>query len=322
MHYLEDYLEVIEVFPEELKTRLRQIRELDERVRRQLESLEDRSTTFFTLSRSKKQEWRQQQFACLSEEYDRALQESTEKVKLATQICELLDRYMKRLDHDINRFTLELEADTAGITEILEQKSFLLDRPPTPERAQIGQKRRNTTHQDDLLSAITGGELRDDYSPSRSPGLPSRLPRYSRRERSSMVSLNLSSETETDLFDLEDQFISPATLYSGTGGKPPIALITTDTSRSHKKKGGQQTPQSVVVAETIQDDYMGYIDPNEPRYCLCNQVSYGEMICCDNPDCPIEWFHYGCVGITEAPKGKWYCPQCIASIKKRTSKKS
>lgn len=25
-------------------------------------------------------------------------------------------------------------------------------------------------------------------------------------------------------------------------------------------------------------------DPNEPRYCLCNQVSYGEMVGCDNND--------------------------------------
>lgn len=26
------------------------------------------------------------------------------------------------------------------------------------------------------------------------------------------------------------------------------------------------------------------VDPNEPTYCLCHQVSYGEMIACDKPD--------------------------------------
>lgn len=26
------------------------------------------------------------------------------------------------------------------------------------------------------------------------------------------------------------------------------------------------------------------VDPNEPTYCLCEQVSYDEMIGCDNPD--------------------------------------
>jgi hypothetical protein len=25
-------------------------------------------------------------------------------------------------------------------------------------------------------------------------------------------------------------------------------------------------------------------DPNEPRYCVCNQVSYGDMVGCDNDD--------------------------------------
>jgi len=52
------------------------------------------------------------------------------------------------------------------------------------------------------------------------------------------------------------------------------------------------------------------IDPDEPRYCLCDQVSYGEMIGCDNDLCPIEWFHFGCMGLTAKPKGKWYCPKC------------
>lgn len=31
------------------------------------------------------------------------------------------------------------------------------------------------------------------------------------------------------------------------------------------------------------------IDPNEPRYCYCNQVSFGDMVACDNDDCPLEW---------------------------------
>ncbi|CAA0816705.1 PHD finger protein ING1 [Striga hermonthica] len=62
------------------------------------------------------------------------------------------------------------------------------------------------------------------------------------------------------------------------------------------------------------------VDPNEPTYCLCNQVSYGEMIACDNPDCKIEWFHYGCVGLKEPPKGKWYCSQCVGTQRRRKTK--
>ncbi|XP_033107280.1 inhibitor of growth protein 1-like [Anneissia japonica] len=59
------------------------------------------------------------------------------------------------------------------------------------------------------------------------------------------------------------------------------------------------------------------VDPDEPRYCLCNQVSYGEMVGCDNKDCPFEWFHFGCVGLNTKPKGKWYCPKCAPEFKKK-----
>lgn len=31
------------------------------------------------------------------------------------------------------------------------------------------------------------------------------------------------------------------------------------------------------------------VDPNEPTYCLCSQVSYGEMIGCDNSDVSNEY---------------------------------
>lgn len=59
------------------------------------------------------------------------------------------------------------------------------------------------------------------------------------------------------------------------------------------------------------------LDTHEPRYCICNQVSYGDMVGCDNEDCMKEWFHYACVGITEPPNGKWYCPDCTAALKRR-----
>lgn len=57
------------------------------------------------------------------------------------------------------------------------------------------------------------------------------------------------------------------------------------------------------------------VDDDEPRYCTCNGVSHGEMIACDNKDCPIEWFHFECVNITIKPKGKWYCPNCFNTSK-------
>ncbi|KAG1715660.1 hypothetical protein ID866_1502 [Astraeus odoratus] len=74
-------------------------------------------------------------------------------------------------------------------------------------------------------------------------------------------------------------------------------------------------------------------DPNERKYCYCNQVSFGtvgvtivavdgranslttptpKMIACDNENCKLEWFHLGCTGLSELPgkKSKWYCRDC------------
>ncbi|CAN8097244.1 unnamed protein product [Discula destructiva] len=65
------------------------------------------------------------------------------------------------------------------------------------------------------------------------------------------------------------------------------------------------------------DEEGNVIDPNEARYCLCNRVSFGTMVMCENADsCKYEWFHLECLGINSAaalPK-TWYCPDCRASL--------
>ena len=71
------------------------------------------------------------------------------------------------------------------------------------------------------------------------------------------------------------------------------------------KKVGERTRERSVSPPRPLD-----IDPDEPTYCLCDQVSYGEMIGCDNDLCPIEWFHFSCVQLSSKPKGKWFCPRC------------
>lgn len=76
----------------------------------------------------------------------------------------------------------------------------------------------------------------------------------------------------------------------------------------------------LVVEQTNEGEWS--YDPNEPRYCTCNQVSYGDMVACDNDACPYEWFHYQCVGITQPPKGKWFCPKCTASMRRRGNRKN
>ena len=52
------------------------------------------------------------------------------------------------------------------------------------------------------------------------------------------------------------------------------------------------------------------------EWCYCKQGEEGQMIACDNKDCSIVWFHTACLGITNIPKGKWYCPDCRKIVKR------
>ncbi|KAM5358445.1 hypothetical protein ACJZ2D_015290 [Fusarium nematophilum] len=114
-------------------------------------------------------------------------------------------------------------------------------------------------------------------------------------------------------------------------------------ARPRREKGPAE-PEMVEV-----DDEGNPIDPDEPRYCLCNRVSFGTMIQCDNLDvsrspsstthshppftskarrrqvnnqltevqnCKGEWFHLDCVGLTDIPArtSQWYCPDCREAL--------
>jgi inhibitor of growth protein 3 len=51
-------------------------------------------------------------------------------------------------------------------------------------------------------------------------------------------------------------------------------------------------------------------------YCTCRSVSHGDMVACDNDNCPYEWFHWKCVGLTREPLGTWYCDECRQTMGK------
>lgn len=58
-------------------------------------------------------------------------------------------------------------------------------------------------------------------------------------------------------------------------------------------------------------------DANEEQvYCYCQQVSFGEMVGCDGPDCKIEWFHLPCIGLSQPPVGQWFCNDCAKKREK------
>ena len=79
--------------------------------------------------------------------------------------------------------------------------------------------------------------------------------------------------------------------------------------RSHKKGAGLAAQLAAAAAAQGDESYSvqgdeDEEDGDEPRYCYCNGVSYGQMVGCDGKECPREWFHLDCVGLAEAPGKK------------------
>jgi hypothetical protein len=79
----------------------------------------------------------------------------------------------------------------------------------------------------------------------------------------------------------------------------------------HTKSNPPSSAASSIVLDQENDypEVESEEDGDEPRYCYCNEVSYGNMVACDNDDCPREWFHLACVNLEKAPVGrtKWFC---------------
>lgn len=81
-----------------------------------------------------------------------------------------------------------------------------------------------------------------------------------------------------------------------------------------RAQGSKNKRKKKTEEETEQVDD---IDPDEPKYCICDDISYGAMISCDN-NCDKEWFHLPCMNMTEedipSRRAKWYCPDCRAAL--------
>ena len=62
-----------------------------------------------------------------------------------------------------------------------------------------------------------------------------------------------------------------------------------------------------IQEESLQD----FSDLGTDRvFCSCNRPKFGKMICCENINCKIGFFHYECVELKRRPKGTWFCSEC------------
>ena len=75
-----------------------------------------------------------------------------DKVQIAEECYSLVDRYLRKLDEELHKFKMELEADHRGITEILEKHSLEMDTVP-----QMANLKENRLPKKTKKSSIGGG---------------------------------------------------------------------------------------------------------------------------------------------------------------------
>ncbi|XP_061399040.1 inhibitor of growth protein 5 [Musca vetustissima] len=265
----------LESLPTELERNFKLMRKLDDRAQTAMKSIDHHAKEFMRKladgSAQMTEEERKERLADIQQLFVKAKEYSDDKVQLAIQTYELVDKQIRRLDNDLARFEGEIQEKASSTRGKSEETQVKKGRKKTKDAKAVGKKKRITSSDDEANNSATAA----------------------------------------------------AATTAGQGGKKKKQKVNQE---KETRKGGQKKnvdlddseKESCHTAATHPSDVLDMpVDPNEPTYCLCHQVSYGEMIGCDNPDCPIEWFHFACVGLTIKPKGKWFCPKCTQDRKKK-----
>lgn len=237
--YLEHYLDSLEHLPIELQRNFTLMRDLDTRAQAVMRNIDLMADDFMSNLKSMSSEKKKEKMSEIQQQYNKAKEYGDDKVQLAIQTYELVDKHIRRLDSDLARFESEIHDKVLTTTRTQEEQiATKRGRKKTKEKEK--KKKAASSEEDTAVKAAA------------------------KRKKKTI----------------------------GSGGA---------SARQTKEEESPGLGTEVLDMP---------VDPNEPTYCLCHQVSYGEMIGCDNPDCPIEWFHFACVGLTTKPKGKWFCPKC------------
>ncbi|VDO56791.1 unnamed protein product [Onchocerca flexuosa] len=121
MLYLEDFLELLDQLPGELRDRSTEVRMLDLQAQQLHERANKERDEFFATGGTLPHDVKVKRYNEILELYAQAKALSDEKVAILDVCHSLLLKYSQKLNKEILHFKLELEADNPGITEQIER---------------------------------------------------------------------------------------------------------------------------------------------------------------------------------------------------------
>ena len=272
-------------------------------------------------------------------DFEKAMMLQQEKCDLANQGLYIVSKHLKKLNDEIKR--LEKDGMIAPSTE-----------PSLSEASPAPSARVSSRHARTVSSVSSAGLSRTQKLGSPAPGTRGNTPVSATGAggASSLASAPNNGESTAlstgSVRPTKRQKLSGAAAASAAGSavatptsgtqkaaKPSIRLVSpgigtpmnikdcgdaSSTSSTPKNRKDKNDGVHAILANAGLDTGTG-AEGEDEIYCICRQVSFGNMVGCDNPDCKIEWFHYGCVGLKEPPdpKSSWYCPDCTREMEKK-----
>jgi len=292
--YVYDYLDAVENLPNEVQRLITRIRELDVKHRSYLRDVDlfysqwancstNELETINATKRNRAMTRIQQSLVAFQEVGD-------EKLCIVQQLTELIEAKTKQLDHTFKALDYNKSEPFQSFTkDIIETTCSNLISISLPSQVNANLELNSSSINSALAITTVNNQII--------------LERGSKRMRRGKVEL-MDTEIDETFNKLEGSIKPPLHSVASNANNKKCSTSTYNAKKKRKKTGKNYNQnRDLSAVEEI-------IDPDEPTYCLCDQISFGEMILCDNDLCPIEWFHFSCVTLTTKPKGKWFCPNC------------
>uniref|UniRef100_A0A1L8DWY5 Inhibitor of growth protein n=1 Tax=Nyssomyia neivai TaxID=330878 RepID=A0A1L8DWY5_9DIPT len=309
--YVENYLDSVENLPDDVQKYLSRIREIDVQFRAHLrdsdyyyEQWSNCPTSELESANAK----RSRAMARIQQSFIASQELGDEKLQIVTQLQELIDQKTRQLEHDFKN----LDYGKDEVINDVPQKEPRLP-SPTMNLSITGLTTAQQIFVASPVAASTSGTAttaaRESFSGSNGNG--ERASKRARRTRADTLVSNADPGVSDNNMTINE--VVPAKQSNSANQSAGNVQKKGAGQAGKKKKRKARGAQGGNSQARDRDDTPPAeepIDPDEPTYCLCDQISFGEMILCDNDLCPIEWFHFSCVSLMSKPKGKWYCPNC------------
>jgi len=303
---VEHYLEEIKAKDMKLYTYRKRIQHCDNQIHKYIR-------THGSLSENPKEK---QYSSKIGADFEHAMKIQDEKCELANKLNDLITRHLKRLDMDIKKLQndgllapstepITLNANRAvSLASGLNMSSGGATTMIKRQSPQIMGPQRSTS----FSRSSTPGDI--PFSNGIVNGQSVNIQRPLKRQKTGTGVVSVGG-TPTAVNGTNSS-LSVSMIPDSLGDSDAVVTVTNQIAKSGlvpragsiiaaMRAGGQKMNRGQSLDDEDEENN------DSALYCFCQQVSYGDMIACDNSECKFEWFHYGCVGLKAPPSGLWYC---------------